>query len=239
MRWSPSTSCPVSSTASTRSASPSNASPTAAPRSTTRRRSASGWVEPASALMLRPSGSAWSTSTEAPRRRRASGAKAEAAPLAQSMTTSRPSRVRPSREATTASSHSVGPGAGAEGGSVATAPGAVPASSESRMASSSSSTSSASLRPPAAKNFTPLSLHGLWDAESTAPGTPRCAHTQATAGVGTTPRLCGSAPPAASPPARAASSRNRRHGCPGRSRSRRPPRGPWPPPRRARRPVRR
>ena len=63
MSWSPSTSSPVRSTASTRSASPSNARPASAPRSTTVRRRSAGWVEPQPSLMLGPSGSAWSTTT--------------------------------------------------------------------------------------------------------------------------------------------------------------------------------
>ena len=74
MRWSPSTRRPVSSTASTRSASPSKARPTWAPDSTTFRCRSWGWVDPHPALMLRPSGAAWRTSTSAPSLRRASGA---------------------------------------------------------------------------------------------------------------------------------------------------------------------
>ena len=63
MIWSPSTSAPLRSTASTRSASPSNASPASAPWSTTARCRSPGWVEPQPSLMLVPLGSAWSTTT--------------------------------------------------------------------------------------------------------------------------------------------------------------------------------
>ncbi len=56
MIWSPSTSSPCSSTAMTRSPSPSSARPSAAPRSTTVRRRTSGCVDPQPSLMLCPSG---------------------------------------------------------------------------------------------------------------------------------------------------------------------------------------
>ena len=56
-------------------------------------------VDPHCSLMLRPSGSACSTTTSAPKRRNARGPTADAAPLAQSTTTRRPSSVRPSSAA--------------------------------------------------------------------------------------------------------------------------------------------
>ena len=95
-------SSPVSSTASTRSASPSKANPMSAPAATTAAWSDAGEVDPHSALMLRPSGWACRTSTTAPRSRTTEGATVDAAPLAQSSTTCSPSRRRPSTEARTA-----------------------------------------------------------------------------------------------------------------------------------------
>ena len=50
------------------------------------------WVEPHSALMLRPSGSWASTPTSAPRRRKISGAARKVDPFAQSSSTRRPVR---------------------------------------------------------------------------------------------------------------------------------------------------
>ena len=96
--WSPSTRPPRSSTATRRSASPSKASPAAAPRSTTSDRSASGWVEPHPALMLVPEGAAPISrlSTLAPSRLSTHGAASVAAPLPQSTTTVSPSSRRPS-----------------------------------------------------------------------------------------------------------------------------------------------
>ena len=52
----------------------------------------------------------------------------------------------------------------------------------------------------------PLSRYGLCDAEITAPMALRCAASNATAGVGTTPRRWTSTPSAASPATNAASS---------------------------------
>ena len=54
------------------------------------------WVEPASSLMLRPSGAAWMATVSAPSARSAATAVSEAAPFAQSTTTFRPSRLAPS-----------------------------------------------------------------------------------------------------------------------------------------------
>ena len=97
MTWSPSTTCRRSSTAMTRSASPSKASPTSAPCvehrcwSSARVRSSRS-----PSLMFVPSGSACSTSTVgAGARRRRRRRKPLAAPLAQSRTTCSPSRRRP------------------------------------------------------------------------------------------------------------------------------------------------
>ncbi len=92
--WSPSTTVPVASTASTRSASPSTAKPTSAPCSTTALRSGSRWVEPQPSLMFSPSGSAWMAITSAPAARSACGPTTAAAPSAQSSTTFTPSRGR-------------------------------------------------------------------------------------------------------------------------------------------------
>ena len=141
-----------------------------------RRWRASGWVEPQPSLMLRPSGSAWSTSTVgaergAARRRRTPSA----APLAQSTTTCRPSRRRPSSEADERRRATRPPaGAGAAGDRRRAGPAGVGLGQRgaSSAASSCSSTSSDSLRPPAAKNLMPLSPNGLCDAEIIAPGTP-------------------------------------------------------------------
>ena len=63
---SPSTIRPAASTKIARSPSPSNATPIRQPRSRTVRASCSGWVEPQSRLMLRPSGAALSTTTSNP-----------------------------------------------------------------------------------------------------------------------------------------------------------------------------
>ncbi len=90
---SPVVAAPVWSTATSRSASPSRARPIVAPRARPPRRpTRSGWVDPHPSLMLVPSGSQAMASTVAPRRSRTTGAMAEAAPLAQSTTTRRPSR---------------------------------------------------------------------------------------------------------------------------------------------------
>ena len=92
MIWSPSTMLPCSSTASTRSASPSNARPASAPvgddRGLQRR---AGRSNRTPALMFVPSGAACSTTTSAPSARNAAGPSSDAAPLAQSSTTRRPS----------------------------------------------------------------------------------------------------------------------------------------------------
>ncbi len=66
-------------------------------------------------------------------------------------------------------------------------------------ASIASSTASGSLRPSAATIFTPLSVHGLWLAETIAAGTPCRWARKATAGVGATPSDVTCAPSAAKP----------------------------------------
>ncbi len=146
--------------------------------------------------MLRPSGSACSTSTVAPSRRSTSGAMAELDPLAQSMTTCRPSSRRPSTEASSDRHQRSMSSAAAAGSTAGTARSSVPgtvgvrddaASRRSSSASRSASTASDSFTPPAAKNLMPLSPNGLCEAEIIAPGTPRSAHTHAMVGVGTTP----------------------------------------------------
>ena len=80
--WSPSTISPCSSTAITRSASPSKAKPMFAPAAVTAARSSSGCVEPHASLMFEPSGAACSTSTSAPTRaqRRGRGSERRAVP---------------------------------------------------------------------------------------------------------------------------------------------------------------
>jgi len=65
---------PSPATAMTRSASPSNARPAAAPEDRTACRSPSGWVEPHASLMLVPSGASLITTTSAPAARSTSGA---------------------------------------------------------------------------------------------------------------------------------------------------------------------
>ena len=74
INWSPSTSWPFSSTTISRSASPSSARPMSAPLATTVSCKSSGWVEPQSSLMLRPSGVTPSGTTSAPSSHKASGA---------------------------------------------------------------------------------------------------------------------------------------------------------------------
>ena len=89
--WSPVISLPFSSTAISRSPSPSNARPMAAPVSTTVfLRSAVCW-EPQSRLMFRPSGVLWMTVRSAPSSVNASGATLYVAPLAVSMAIFMPS----------------------------------------------------------------------------------------------------------------------------------------------------
>ena len=61
----------------------------------------------------------------------------------------------------------------------------------SSSASIAASASSASLRPSAPITFTPLSVHGLWLAETIAAGTPSRAAANAIAGVGSTPSETG------------------------------------------------
>ena len=96
---SPSTMVPFWSTAMTRSASPSKASPRSAWCATTARASSPGSVEPHLSLMFAPSGASCSALTSAPSPASTRGAMALAAPLAQSTTMCRPSRRRPSRVA--------------------------------------------------------------------------------------------------------------------------------------------
>ena len=118
--------------------------------------------------MLRPSGSACSTSTSAPsapqrarrraRTRRRSRSRARRAG---------PSSVRPSSAPSRCSTYASTPSA--RSASTPTSDAGGPArAGEDRVASSASiaaSTSSGSLRPPGANSFTPLSVHGLWLAE--------------------------------------------------------------------------
>ena len=150
--------------------------PTVAPRFDHRRRGRRGGSSRSRSLMLRPSGSAWSTSTSAPSRRSTVGGEApDAAPLAQSTTTLQAVEAPALERAPPTASSQLGgrPGRGAAGTADRRRRSAAPvASSSSSTASSSASTSSVSLRPPAAKNLMPLSDHGLCEAEITAPGTP-------------------------------------------------------------------
>src|SRR3954452_6548042 len=83
---------------------------------------------------------------------------------------------------------------------------AVGASSETTTRSTSRSTESASFVPPRANSLMPLSRYGLCDAEITAPITLRRWHSNATTGVGTTPRRWATTPSLASPATKAASS---------------------------------
>ena len=77
---------PAASTATQRSASPSRANPTSAPRAATSRASDAGAVAPDSTLMFTPSGSLWMTSTVAPVAARISGPAIPPDPFAQSRT---------------------------------------------------------------------------------------------------------------------------------------------------------
>ena len=91
MRWSPSTSSPRWSTASTRSASPSKARPRSAPRVDHVGLQVAGWVEPQPSLMFDAVGlGVRARRPRRPGRRSTSGATAEAAPLAQSTTDPQP-----------------------------------------------------------------------------------------------------------------------------------------------------
>ena len=103
-----------------------------------------------------------------------------------------PCRVRPPRLATTASRcrrRARSPASDATAGSAA-AISALPSASaltgsppaSARCRSMSSWAASLSLRPPGANSFTPLSCHGLCDAETTAPATCSSTHQRATAG---------------------------------------------------------
>ena len=117
-----------------------------------------------------------------------------AAPLAQSTTTRSPSRPRPSIERDDRRRPSASTSAGAvddRADRVARASGVVALV---RRAAASARPRApprrrrSSLRPPGANSFMPLSSNGLCDAEITAPADPSAAASQATAGVGTTPR---------------------------------------------------
>src|ERR1700722_1062359 len=72
--------------------------------------------------------------------------------------------------------------------------------------STSASSATGSLVRSELKSLMPLSAKGLWEAETTAPGSRRRAATVATPGVGNTPRSKTSAPSVASPADRAAES---------------------------------
>ena len=137
--------------------------------------------------------------------------------MAASTTIRSPCRVRPPRLATTASRcrrQARSPASDATAGSAA-AISALPSASaltgsppaSARCRSMSSWAASLSLRPPGANSFTPLSCHGLCDAETTAPATCSSTHQRATAGVGTTPRST-TAPPARRTPRCKASTRS-------------------------------
>src|SRR5262245_5284983 len=69
-----------------------------------------------------------------------------------------------------------------------------------------SSTSSGSFVPPRANSLMPLSRYGLWEAEIIAPSASRRDASNATVGVGTTPRRWTTTPSEASPATKAASS---------------------------------
>ena len=138
--------------------------------------------------MLRPSGCACITSTRAPAARNARGASSDAAPFAQSTTRCTPASVRPSSAPSRCATY---PSRSPRTGVAASADtGLSDAGCESCAPSSASiaaSTSTSSLRPPGPSSFTPLSLHGLWLADTIAAGSPaRCAR-NATAGVEATP----------------------------------------------------
>ena len=180
MRWSPSTSSPRSSTASTRSASPSKASPTAAPEATTAACRSAGWVEPQPVVDVATVGLGVQ---HLDRRHRAgagrSGAMAEPTPLAQSMTTCEP--VEPSalerrRSATGTSARcrrrppAPSADAGRRRAGVRRGRGAGQHPVELGLEVGLDRVGRA-CSPPAAKNLIPLSPNGLCDAEITAPGT--------------------------------------------------------------------
>ena len=152
--------------------------------------------------MLRPSGRSPMVTTSAPAACRIAGARRYAAPLAVSSTTRSPS----SRCGTVESRWSAY--RCPSDGSWRTRPTAAPTGrshASRRRFSIASSSSSASLCPPRARNFSPLSGIGLWLAEMTAPrSAPRSAVRNATAGVGITPASTTSTPALASPATTAA-----------------------------------
>ena len=94
MSWSPSTTVPVASTATHRSASPSSANPMSAPCASTSAASDAGAVAPHARLMFDPSGPAWIVATRAPDAAKMPDATSDAAPFAQSSTTWRSVRMR-------------------------------------------------------------------------------------------------------------------------------------------------
>ena len=165
----------------------------------------SGCVEPQSALMLRPSGSALSTTTSAPSgpQRTRAGVERGAVRAVEHDAQAR-ERVAPRARRSTCATYSRA--------AIAVRPldGRGRSGADARIVASScsmrASTSSGSLRPPGASSFTPLSDHGLWLAEITAAAAPSTCARNATPGVDSTPTAIDPRPFGARAPATSAAS---------------------------------
>ncbi len=173
--WSPVISRPVSSTAMSRSPSPSNARPMSASRSRTLALSPSVYREPHRSLMLSPSGAQCMTVTSAPSSEKIVGAALYVAPLAQSSTIRIPSSDRVSGKLLlqktmyrpiASSMRWAFPISSAVGRMFLMRPPVI-------SFSISSSTASGSLKPSREKSLIPLSWYGLWEADITTPASAR------------------------------------------------------------------
>ena len=177
-----------------RSASPSSAIPRSAPSARTAARIASGCSAPQPSLMFRPSGETYRATTVAPAASNAAGAAWNAAPFAASMTTLRPSsrggasrRGAPRRRGRDRARRLRARSA--------------PAPPPRCGARSRARPRRGACGPRREKIFTPLSGHGLCEAETTTPASaPSSRASHATAGVGTTPAKRTMPPAFVSPP---------------------------------------
>ena len=152
--------------------------------------------------MFRPSGVAWISDTSAPRRARIAAVTPEVAPLAQSTTRRRPDRAPGVTEATRASAQRLS--TTSSGTDLSVGPSMRPRTPHSAW--TAAWTSSVSFSPPGLNSFTPLSVHELWEADTTAPAAISSRATWATAGVGATPKETTSSPPLSRPSVRARAS---------------------------------
>ena len=190
--------CPRASTATHRSASPSSANPTSAPRLATASASDAGAVAPQARLMLSPSGASWITVTRAPGRAQDLAARRGTRPRSPCRGRRAGRRVDRRRER--------------RAGGRRSARGAPPASTRppdrvraarpaarrraASSASSSSSTSSSSFRPRRVEHLEPVVLGRVVRRRDHDPGGERrrSPARNASAGVGTTPTEWTSAP---------------------------------------------